>query len=787
MSKITALVLAASMLCLYGVRPANAQIDAARVKAAIDGGVGCLRDIQSPNGSYGELALETGAVTSLCTLALLNCGVPADDEQVQRSLNYLRRLKPVSTYATSLQTMVFCIAEPHNQTLIRENAKWLESTQVSSAGMNGSWSYGNRSGSGDNSNAQFALLALYEAERVGVNVDQRTWQRAYDYFLSAQNPNSGSWGYVPAGGPGTGSMTCAGIAALIMAGDKLTAGDAQVENGEVQCCGKRADDTAIENGLAWLGRNFSVTSNPGNPGLWQLYYLYGLERVGRLTNRRLIGPTHDWYREGAELLVHRQAGDGSWTGTGPYENQPVLATSLALLFLSKGRRPVVISKAMHGPLDDWNHHRGDVGNLVAYAEKKWKMELTWQTIDVGSARTQQDLDDLYEGLVQTPVLWITGKLAPEFTDAQAALLRKYVDQGGFIFAESCCGGQDFDAGFRRLIEEIFPEEEFKLKLLDASHLAWHAEEPVPPEHVRPLYGVDIGCRTSVIYCPDGTPEESGRNALSCYWELARPGRVTKLPAHVQARVDASKAIGLNVLAYATNREVAPKLEVVPPTVSGLPQDDVERAKLYLGKIQHGGNWDAAPGALANLLKALARQKGLRVDEKPREFSLADDLLFEHHMVFMHGRNAFTLSQVERERLRQFVERGGLLFADAICASPQFAKSFRAEMAAVFPDKSLAPISADDALFSDKFGGSNLRVVKRREPGRRTAGGGVQAQAKDAPPELEGVRIDDRYGVIFSPYDLSCALERHEAIECPGYSRQDAARIGINVILYSLKK
>jgi len=54
-----------------------------------------------------------------------------------------------------------------------------------------------------------------------------------------------------------------------------------------------------------------------------------------------------------------------------------------------------------------------------------------------------------------------------------------------------------------------------------------------------------------------------------------------------------------------------------------------------------------------------------------------------------------------------------------------------------------------------------------------------------PPELEGIRLGDRYGVIFSPYDLSCALEKQESLECPGYTRDDAARIGLNIILYSL--
>ena len=53
------------------------------------------------------------------------------------------------------------------------------------------------------------------------------------------------------------------------------------------------------------------------------------------------------------------------------------------------------------------------------------------------------------------------------------------------------------------------------------------------------------------------------------------------------------------------------------------------------------------------------------------------------------------------------------------------------------------------------------------------------------PLLEGVRLEDRWAVIYSPHDISCALENHESLECAGYSRKDAARIGLNVLLYSL--
>ena len=45
----------------------------------------------------------------------------------------------------------------------------------------------------------------------------------------------------------------------------------------------------------------------------------------------------------------------------------------------------------------------------------------------------------------------------------------------------------------------------------------------------------------------------------------------------------------------------------------------------------------------------------------------------------------------------------------------------------------------------------------------------------------------RWAAIFSRYDISCALEKHDSLECHGYTRRDATRIGLNVVLYSLQQ
>jgi hypothetical protein len=757
------------LLAVLIVPARGAEITADQARKSIERGVDyLLREQNAKTGAWDEHPGQPGAITSLCALALLNAGVDPADKRMQLSLKYLRTFKPDMTYAVSLQTMVFCAADPKSDLLlIRRNAKWLEEHQLKSGEKAGAWSYPSQGG-GDNSNSQFALLALYEAERVGVPVSEKTWRLAHDYWKDCQNEN-GSWGYLR-GMPGSGSMTCAGIAAMVITSGELNLGDAEVVNGRLNCCGEQKTNAPVERGLDWLGQYFSVSINPGAGARqgWLLYYLYGVERVGRMTARRFIGK-HDWYRAGAEKLIREQDSlSGFWKGVGHAEDNPQIGTSLALLFLAKGRRPVLIAKVKHSPENDWNHHRSDLANLTNYVERRWARDLTWQIVDLESASV--------EDLLLAPVLFINGREAPVFTAEQKQRLRDYIDRGGFIFAEACCGGGNFDAGFRQLMSEMFPASEYQMKLLPPSHPIWHAEEPVRPEHMRELWGIDVGCRTSVVYCPQD---------LSCQWELSRPGRELRLPKDIQEDVAAANSIGINVLAYATNRELKYKYDKFQTPLAE-SQDKFDRGKLYVASIQHPGGCNAAPGALGNLLRLAGEKQRMRVSTEPRDVTLTDPLLFNYMFAFMHGRHSFRLTPQERKQLKTYLEeRGGVLFADAICSNQEFSESFRREMKAIFPDKPLERVPVTDPLFSSEFGGVPLNSVSRRVTQQAGDNGQMKTIVREGEPYLEGLRIGDRLAVIFSPYDLSCALESREAIDCEGYVRTDAAQIGMNVILYAL--
>jgi len=64
---------------------------------------------------------------------------------------------------------------------------------------------------------------------------------------------------------------------------------------------------------------------------------------------------------------------------------------------------------------------------------------------------------LGDDLSRVPFLYLTGHDDFRFSKAEAASLRGFLDRGGFLLANACCGRRSFDMAFRREIRRALPE------------------------------------------------------------------------------------------------------------------------------------------------------------------------------------------------------------------------------------------------------------------------------------------------------------------------------------------
>jgi len=771
-----------------------------KVRKAIEDGVKFLR-LQERGKGHWELdvdgkVMRPGGWTALALLALLNSGVPPSDPMIQRGLEYLRSVKPNQTYVVGLQTMVFAQAgQAVDRERIQQNVDWLVQARMPSG-----WSYskmgGDRGNLGDNSNTQYALLGLHEGLLAGAKVDPETLMAVRDFYMQSQIADGG-WAYRRGQPRSSMTMTSAGVCNLLISGMDLAIGKQVLRaDGSAENCGIYEENRPVANALQWIGRHFSsfpdkldreAISVFGSP----FYCLYGLERTGRLTGQRYFGG-RDWYRMGCEYLVSIQKPDGSWEGRGDHMQQldhwPVVATSFSLLFLSKGRTPVLISKLAHGQGDGWNNKRSDVRHLVDFASQELfkKQPLAWQVFDIRQKQAEDDDSrrQLAEELLPSPIVYITGHHI-RLSDKEVKVLREYVTNGGFILAEACCGDRElFDRDFRALVkEELFPDN--SLRPVPPDHPVWTASGKfvVPPKDF-PLWGIQQGCKWVLLYSP---------RPLAGYWECNQNERGPGQKAF---------QLGANIVAYATGMEAPPPRLTDLAIVAEETQQKVRRGYLEVGQLAHNGDWRPAPRAM-RLLMDEVRKTGVDVVLSTAQLRLNDDApvdgavsdLADVKFLYLHGRRDFRASAKAMEKLRFNLENGGTLLADACCGSSSFDASFRQFIQQLWvkskddkdnrPAPQLQPIPLNDELYSKKLNGVAIEGVRcRRE---RADGKGITPEYQSVTPALEGIKMNDRWVVIYSRYDIGCALENHKSSDCLGHDHASAVQLARAAVLYALKR
>jgi hypothetical protein len=357
-----------------------------------------------PAFGAGDDPSHTIGATALCAWTLLECGVPGDDPHVARAAAALRRAAITETKVYNASLMIFFfdkLGDPQDVPFIESLAVRLLAAQT----RDGGWAYfhpgapsqgeqdrltavlHNRreptgsfrpqrptrprdpsqlppeiqrqlepllrapgqanapSASSDNSNTQFALLALWVARRYGLPVERslavlehrfREYQAADGswYYNSGNPQRPGILGSSRRPGMHSPAMTCAGLLGLAVghANDqnKLRTRDL-------------LQDAQVRAGLAYLGRTLP---RPGAFDNRFFYFLWSLERMAVIYDLKRIGDI-DWYPWGARYLVERQAGNGSWTG-GAYTAGGV-DTCFALLFLKRANVAYDLKLKLPGP------------------------------------------------------------------------------------------------------------------------------------------------------------------------------------------------------------------------------------------------------------------------------------------------------------------------------------------------------------------------------------------------------------------------------------------------------
>jgi hypothetical protein len=353
-----------------------------KIDAAIVKGVWYLKGCILPSGTWGDVVNKDGwpgvslGFASLPALTMLECGVAVDDPVILKAAEFVRKQATVTrqaldTYQRALAILFLDrLGDPRDEELIQYLALCLIAGQRQA---DGGWDYvcptldpkmtpdllallrynkqtpndwkkkalkggTYEPGQTDNSNTQFAVLALWVARRHNVPINQ-SMTLVEKRFRTSQQPKGkdprgfnvdmdGSWVYSLTRNQRSVSpwptMTCAGLLGLAVSQGLAESGPGQNVT--------PLDDPGVKRGLSMLAREIN---RPGERRPLDLYFLWSLERVGVLYGLEKI-ENKDWYAWGRGLILPRQQPDGSWKDGGAwYASNPVIDTSFALLFLKQ--------------------------------------------------------------------------------------------------------------------------------------------------------------------------------------------------------------------------------------------------------------------------------------------------------------------------------------------------------------------------------------------------------------------------------------------------------------------
>lgn len=732
------------------------------VDDAIEKGRQWLLSKQTPDGNWELVAKPEGQVqhsvksvqwggrTALVTYALLAAGEKPQTPKMQDAIKFLKQAEMHGTYAIGLRSQIWHmipktrdldIAVRRDMDLLIEGVH----TADNNRGMYNYWSPvglnpdKNRT---DHSVSQYGVLGMWALEQAGAKVPAEYWRVMEEAWKKDQGFD-GSWGYdfkpTPNRG-GTISMTAAGVATLYITLDYLHANDGAVPHGNIS-------NDEIEKGLAWVGKHFGDVQDP--------YAWYGIERIGVASGLKYFGDI-DWFARGADVLVKKQRPDGAWSGTNGGEgDSETPSTAFVLLFLSRGRAPVVMNKLQYDTVDarkdqtevgQWNQRPRDVANVTRWIASNIERDLNWQVVNLKAP---------VEDLIEAPILYMSGSSAFTLSDKDQERLKAFVEAGGMIMGNTDGGKGQFTDSFKKLGEKMFGR---KFADLPADHVIYTNEQyPRAKWRVVPqVLSLGNGAREFMIIAPGAD--------FAKQWQLRSTARseAFQLPA--------------NVFLYAVDKQNL-RYKGQSHYVKPDPTIKADRT-IRVARLEYDGNWNPEPGGWQRL--AAIMHNNDKIDLAVEPVKLGDGKLAgTYRVAFLTGTDKIKFTDAQKKDLTDFVNQGGTLLTDAAGGQGEFAASLETELAGIFGAEAAKKLSidlpADHPIYRT---GTPISEWEFRSYVR------VKLDSMPKSPRLRAMDINGRVAVIYSPMDISVGMVGQQVDGIYGYSPKVATQLAANLLIYA---
>ena len=190
-----------------------------------------------------------------------------------------------------------------------------------------------------------------------------------------------------------------------------------------------------------------------------------------------------------------------------------------------------------------------------------------------------------------------------------------------------------------------------------------------------------------------------------------------------------------------------------------------------------GDWDSAPQVPANIIDSIARYTSIDVNPTGAIVPLASPDLLRHPLVYLTGHLPVRFSTAERDMLRTYLRRGGLLFVDDHNHDVDglFHKSATEEISRTTGP--LIDLPNDHALYAAFF---------KFPDGPPTTSHELNGWGDNlVHTHLQAAMRGDRISVLYSSKDYSSEWGYHP--DNKRFLSIDNTRFGVNIVVYALTR
>ena len=187
------------------------------------------------------------------------------------------------------------------------------------------------------------------------------------------------------------------------------------------------------------------------------------------------------------------------------------------------------------------------------------------------------------------------------------------------------------------------------------------------------------------------------------------------------------------------------------------------------KYAGGGDWYNDPQEEVNLLKFVRQNTLIDVDPVYEFVEVASDKFYTYPFIYMTGHGNMTFSDVERQRIRTYLENGGFIYADDDYGMD---KAFRREIKKIFPEQDLVELPWTYGLYHCQYDFPKGVPKTHEHDGK--------------PPQGFGIFHNGRL-VLYYTYESnpSDAWNDPEVHGDSPEKREEALRFGTNIVVWAL--